>query len=728
MSRVLLHFDFDWWSAYQADATPGLSPLLLAQEANRGANVFGVVHARHVHGLWENHPESHAQSFHAEGFRMAPPLSTPEGWATLLGSIEACEGLEGRLTVVLISGSRSVLEKTSAIREKADELVIWLEGEAELGMDDAGTRVDRISRVFRLQEPGCCVVLDFEGLVELVATCPWATDIESILERLHHAMSRFGRPTLQLAFADWHMLPVLRDRAGDPMTHEVQALLRVKGYKTVEVHSELPDQTDLERSITRNLHQECSDGTVLFVGRSEVFHKVQPLLTQTGRDIHFWSDYSTTVPDGISWQPLEDVLSGAESEGDTTVGASVADQRLLPGLWSRVALFVDRLMQGAQQEWIGERRLAKALATDAPFVSGIEQSRSLLASAVSQSILHREEAEGRGREASYRINVNHPLLVFIRNLLKSLIEELGEDPGNGRGHPLHALVDRLSSADGFGPHHHVDRRGLLCWINYLVDEGVLIRFNGTHPESGTGPVPCIAFSPAAPPSEKVEITEDAKTNGSPKARHGVQASASKVPSHIRELLLVAVDNYLARHRRAAAPAATIRKHMAFCSGRLVDDAIRECVRVGDIRMSRQSGTRSMGKNGGLILNQESRAVRQALSRRDRVLTLLKQMAPMGQPIGEERMYSELINNARIRDRDEASAWVALFLREHLLERERQLAVGVGPSYTLALDDPILMQAQRRFSTKDYRRKDGRRHGRAPTRRGSDRSIGRRRRT
>jgi hypothetical protein len=101
---------------------------------------------------------------------------------------------------------------------------------------------------------------------------------------------------------------------------------------------------------------------------------------------------------------------------------------------------------------------------------------------------------------------------------------------------------------------------------------------------------------------------------------------------------------------------------------------------------------------------------------------------MGQPIGEERMYSELINNARMKDRDEASAWIALFLKEHLLKRERQLAVGVGPSYTVALDDPILLQAQSRFGAKDYRRKDGRRHARSTTRRGSGRQTGRRRRT
>jgi hypothetical protein len=726
VSRVLLHIDFDWWKAHQADALRHLSPLLLAQEAGRAANVYGVVYTRRVHALWETHPESDAQSFRAEGFHLSPSLSTPEGWATLKESFEASQGSGQRLTVVLISGDRSVVEKTKAVRKGADELVIWLEGEMVVEAD-AGIRVDTLSRVFQLRDPGCCLILDFQGFVELVASRPEATDVESILDRLHNAARRFGAPTFQLAFADWHMLPVLRDRAGDPMTHEVQALLRAKGYKTVEVHSELSDQTDLSQSIARSLRGECAEDTVLFVGRSTVFDRLEPVLNQTGREISSWSDYAATVPEGISWQPLEDVLSESERR-DGTSAVSTTDERLLPGLWSRVALFADRLMQDAEHERIGEKRLAKALATDAPFVSGIDQSRSLLVSAVAQGILTKHESKGRGGEPSYQINVDHPLLVFIQELLKRLVEVLGEEPGNGGGRPLSALVDDLASAERFASKHQLDRRGLLCWINYLVEEGVLIRFGASHPEYGTGTVPCVAFSPAVPPAEKESVVKDTKRDSSPKARQSTQSSTSKAPAHVRDLLLVAVDNHIVRHRRAAAPASIVRRHMAFCPGRIVDDVLRECIRVGDIKTARQSSVRSAGKNVGLTLNQDSKAVRNALSRRDRVLGLLKQMAPMGQPIGEERLYGELISKARFRDREEVSSWVALFLNEHLLKKERQLAVGIGPSYTQTLDDPNLMQAQRRFGGKDYRRKNGRRRGKATPRRGSGRPTGRRRRT
>lgn len=721
MKRVALHIDFDWLKSFLTREGYTLTPSLLSQGLDQAAFGLGVRGGRWVHANWMDHPASLAESFMFEGFRCGDSLTSSSGWDQFLNSLSNESRASSDLTVVLVSGNNDFLDTTAQLREYASELVVW-HGMADGSHSVEGwDRVDSVERLLRLRQSGSTIVVDFGGLMEEVGGKPWAVDVETILERIDKAVHRLGAVTQRIAFADWHRLPVLRDREGNPVTHETERLCSNAGYRTLDAAS--PDDRAARANLFRTLEtfwdQRGLPDTAVLVGDAFTYSDFLESPLASVRETHIWSRREPENMPWVSWQPIEDVFTSKE---EVTQGSEEAGHQspLLPGLWSRVGLFMDRLLSASGTECIAGSVLSSALSHGATYVKNPAQTRLIISLAVNHELLLCQE-KASGRDMLFALNQNHPEVLLIRDLLQALLNELGEDPGQGEGAPLAPLMDRLLSSELLGDSGRVDKNSLRCWMGFLVDEGILLRFKGADPALGSNPVTCIAFCPVQPASTPVP-----EQKSRPRVERSRRPQTTKAPpptkssGTLREHLIIVMDNYAVRHGKQWVPHSAIRRQLAGLAERVIEAAIREGVRQGDFLSGRQ-GTGAPGhQKGGISLNEDSRLVRQTLSRKDRIIGLLRHMAPMGQPMGEARIRQAMVQSARLRNQEEAALWLTILQKERLLKRERQIVTESGPSYVLSLDDPVVTRLQNRY----FSRESG---GRGKRRTGTSGSRGLRRR-
>ncbi len=702
MKRVVLHIDFEWLKSYMARKGYPLTPSLLSQGLDQAAFGLGVRGGRWVHANWMDHPASLAESFMFEGFRCADSLTSSSGWAQFLSSLSNESRASSDLTMVLVSGNNDFLETTAQLREYASEIAVWR------GMTDGSDsvegwdRVDSVERLLQLRQSGSTIVVDFGGLMEAVWEKPWAEDVETILERTDKAVHRLGAVTQRIAFADWHRLPVLRDREGNPVTHETERLCRNAGYKTLDAAS--PDDRAARANLFRTLEtfwdQRGLLDTAVLVGDAFTYPDFLESPLGFARETYIWSRREPENMPWVSWQPIEDVLT---LKKEVTQGSEEAGHQspLLPGLWSRVGLFMDRLLSASGTECIAGSVLSSALSRGAMYAKNPAQTKLIISLAVNHELLLCQE-KASGRDMLFALNQNHPEVLLIRDLLQALLHELGEDPGQGEGVPLAPLMDRLLSNELLGDSGRVDKNSLRCWIGFLVDEGILLRFKGADPALGSNPVTSIAFCPIQPASASAPEQERRARVEKPRRPQSTKAPPrARSSGTLREHLIVVMDNYTVRHgKKQWVPHSAIRRQLAGLAERVIEAAVREGVRQGDFISGRQGPEAPGHQKGGISLNEDSRFVRQTLSRKDRIIGLLRQMAPMGQPMGEARIRQAMVQRARLRNQEEAALWLTILQKERLLKRERQIVTESGPSYVLSLDDPVVTRLQNRHFSRE----------------------------
>jgi len=253
-------------------------------------------------------------------------------------------------------------------------------------------------------------------------------------------------------------------------------------------------------------------------------------------------------------------------------------------------------------------------------------------------------------------------------------------------------VEELVSRPALGQAQSQDRRSILAWLNFLVDEGILMRFGGPSADGGEV-VPSLAFSPA--PLKGVQVPTHSTQRPRGPQRPERQAPA-RVPPRLREHLIMVVDTYAIRHGRPAAPISAVRKALAEYGGNLVEAAVREGGRTGDLQSTK-------GAPGSLSLNQQSKFVRLVVGRKNKAISMLKQMAPMGQPIGEARIKTAFAEALNLRD-EEVGDLLGLLLKERILRREPQIVTSGGPSYTLSLEDAAVLRAHAHAMSRDAGRR------------------------
>jgi len=698
MISTALHVDYDWVMGHLAAEGYPLTPSLLAQELVRATNGLGSPRSRCVHGDWSKHPQWVVDSFVAQGFLTAPSLPTKAGWQHLLDMLESEGGFSDKLSLILVSGTGALLRRAEHLSSQAKELVLWGGGFAPNRSVEGWDRVDSLVRVLGLAEAAVCVIVDFEGLIDCLWGQPGVFDIETVLERLEDAAGQVGRVSGRVAFADWHRLPILRDRNGDPLTFEVEGLLKNAGYQTDEVALSGDDETKPAGRIANILDRTDSLNAAILTGKLNGLEKIIPLFRNRVNEVHVWCDAAPPSLSGVEWRLLGDVFTGGD-EIDSAGGERGSPSVFLPGLWSRVALLADRVVLKSGDEWVPASLLVSALVHDSSFVNSESQAEALLSFAFSKGLFARREKRTGEREGegSYKIDVTHPEIVLMRDLLSGLVEEIGPDPGDGQGKPVVEVLKRLSEKEGGDSKRLLSSNLLHCWINFFVDEGILIRFNGTNCPGGAGLGPYIAFSPSPELASTKNPAVRAKVEKEPKrATPRKPSTRPQAPTKTREHLVLVIDNHAVRHGKAFVPMSVIKKRLASYGDAVLTETIRESQQQGDFETGgRGPGSRYRGKDG-LILNHESKFVTQVLTRRDRIIGLLKRMAPMGQPIGEGRIQGALVEQARLRGNEEVDVWISMLIREGILKRERQLVTTYGPSYVLSMDDRVVVRASQRY--------------------------------
>ena len=671
MKRVSVYVDFD--STCEV-LESGLTPSLFAQRLTAAASVLGQLGGTHCHAEWFRHPASIRDAFEGEGWECGEPLTSPAAWRAVKEELARDRTMVNDLAVVVVSSNKGLATRADELREYASEIVFWHGGSVLRGAS-GWDRVDSLPRILDIADAGVTVVVDVQGLVASGWSAQDMTDVDSLLAAIERAVSRLGRASSRVAFADWHTLPVMRNREGDPITHEAEGIFRRAGYGTplvppLSLGQPLPDEV-----VVALEHLEYAQDVVL-VGRSQVVVAQARLLEGRAARIHLWSDERPDTPAWIAWRPLVEVLENPPSAVTAIHGDG---GRLLPSLWSRIGLLTDRAIADAGAEAIADGDLVAILINGAPFIRRSDQALALISQGVSRGTLV-EIAKPDGRGSQFRINDDDRGIIFMRDLLKALMEILGEGPGEGTGVPVCAVIDALMDRPTLSSERSQNRRSLLAWLNFLVDEGILVRFGVPAPE-GAGTVPGLAFSPL--PLKGVQVPAPAAPLARGPVRSPRQAPAH-VPPRLREHLIMVVDIYAVRHGRPAAPIAAVRKALAEYGGHQVEAAVREGGRIGDLQTTK-------GAPGSLALNQQSKFVRLVVGRKNTAISMLKQMAPMGQPIGEARIKSAFTDALNIRD-DEVGDLLNLLLKERILRREPQIMTSGGPSYTLSLEDAAVLRA------------------------------------
>ncbi|MCU0610786.1 MAG: hypothetical protein MUE60_03230 [Candidatus Eisenbacteria bacterium] len=691
MKRVSVHLDYDTIHEVQ---DVGLTPSLLSQRVKSAAMVLGHIGGTFCHAEWAKYPASCREAFEAEGWSCGEPLATAAGWTTLKDELARDRGMVQELTVIMASSNRGLASRAKELRESAAEVVFWFAGTGPWPSAQGWDRTDSLTRVLGLSEGGVCLVVDVQGLVESSWSVQGMVDVESLLDALGLAVGRMGAVSGRVALADWHTLPVMRNKDGDPITNEAEALFRKAGYLTPVVPPLVPGQPlpeDAAKALERLGH--CRD--LLIVGRGPVAAALARSRESNSDSIHLWSDERPDTPGWVAWQPIADAL---RASAGASRPLSTSERSLMPGVWARVGLFTDRAIAGMGAETIAAGDLVAALLSGMSFVRRPDQALALIREAVSRGTL-REVDGTRPDEQRYVINDEDPGLAFIRDLLKALIEMLGEGPGEGQGVPVPQVLDGLSTRLTTGEGGTRDPRVFLAWLNLLVDEGILLRFPGAAAD-GTEGASRLAFSPA--PLKDVEVP--APSTGHAKAHiPPSRPSPVRVPPRLREHLIIVLDNYSVRHGKSAAPLSVVRKALSEYGGNLVEAAVREGIRSGDLQPLK-------GAPGTLAISQQSKFAQLVVGRKNKAVSALKRMAPMGQPISEARIRSTFSDSLKVRD-DEAGELLSLLLKERILRREPQIMTSGGPSYTLALEDTAVVRAHEHAMSRDARR--GRPGGEGP---------------
>lgn len=693
MKRVSIHVDYD--SIREMES--GLTPSLLAQRMAAAAQVLGHVGGRWCYGTWSQLPASVRDSFESEGWRCADPLASPDVWRDFKDSVGRDRAIVSDLVVVVVSSNKTVSSRDKELRDLADEIVLWHGGDRPPNGRE-WDRIDSLPRVLGLVEPSVAVVVDVPGLVASTWSAHGMVDIESVLEALERATARVGPVVTRVALADWHTLPVMRNRDGEPITHEAELVFRRAGYGTPAVPP-ISDREPLPEEVTAVFDRLATAQDLILVGRTPVIRPQMRLLEPKASRVHLWSDERPDVPEWVSWRSLAAVL---EQPPATALPWS-ADDHLVPGLWCRIGLLTDKVTVDSGADAIGAGDLVAAMVRSAPYVRRPDQALALIAGAVRRGTL-REMASPDGGETRYRINDDDPGIAFLRTLLRTLIGILGEGVGEGNGLPSTSVLDALVSSTDLGGTRPLDRTSLMAWVNFLVDEGILLRFQGASAEGSL--VPCLAFSPS--PLKDVAVPPPSQSHAKTPSRLQRTATAVRVPPKLRDYVIMAVDNYALRHGRGGAPMAALRKALGEFGGPVVEAAVREGSRLGDLHVPR-------GTPSTVSVSNQSKYSRLVIGRKNRAISMLKQMAPMGQPIGEARIKKAFLESLNLRD-DEAGDLLSFLFKERILRRESQIVTSGGPSYTLSLDDAAVVRAHEHAMSRDStRRRFGGEHPRAHAR-------------
>ncbi|MBN1423345.1 hypothetical protein JXA88_02210 [Candidatus Fermentibacteria bacterium] len=683
MKRISLLVDYD---TIHDILDQGLTPSLFAQRIVSAASVLGHRGATWCHAEWTNHPASVRDSFETEGWQCGEPLTSTAGWRAMKAQLARDRAMAEDLTVVMVSADRALAGRASDLRQDASEVVLWL-AKPQSDKVAGWHRVDSLTRVLGLSEGGVAVVVDVQGLVASSWTVQTSVDVDSLIERLEAALCHLGQVTWRTALADWHTLPVMRNKAGEPITHEAETLFHKAGYSTPLVPPIVPGTT-LPDEVAKAMERMSPVSELVVVGRTEVVAQLARLLEPHAGHIHLWCDAQPDLPAWVAWHPI-----GAElSKPMARVSSSVGSERM-PGLWSRIGLFTDRVVAERGGDSIGEGDLVAALVSDATFVRRADQAFALVRAAASRGTLLETGDESRGGKR-YRINEGDRGLALMRDIIKALLELLGDGPGEGTGVPVSLVVDGLVSRCTSTEELPQDRRTLQAWLNFLVDEGLLVRFKGASGEDGQ-PLACLAFSPSPLRGVEVPAPSRGQERGHPRPQ---KPTPVRVPPRLREHLIVAVDNYAVRHGKPVAPLGAVRKSLAEYGGALIDAAVREAARSGDLQASK-------GSPGSLALNHQSKFVRLVVARKNKAVAMLKHMAPMGQPIGEARIRSAFVESLRVRD-DEAGELLTMLLKDRMLRKEPQIVTSNGLSYTLSMDDPAVVRAHEHTASRPGRGRFG----------------------
>ncbi len=663
MKRVSVHIDVDTMGGMLAS---GFTPSMFVQRITAAARAFGPPGGRRCHGDWSRYPASLREALEAEGWYCLDPLLSPAGWRSLKALIARDRQISPELTLLVVSGNRGLASRAAELREYASELLWWNEGN---GVSATGwDRLDSLKRVLGVGGGDTAVIVDVNGLVGAVWPPEGVVNLDALLDRLRGALTSMGQTGPRIALADWHTLPVMRDASGDPITHEAEALFRKAGFATPTIppltSAELPEEVT---TIATRL-EPCE--SLVIVGRAEIALALGRIVAPKAARIHLWCDVAPTVPEWISTSLVEDVLAGG-----STPRLPLADDDSLPSLWSRIGLLADRLVAESGADAVDAGDLLAAMTSLAPFVRKQEHALALVEGAVSKGVLRQVEVEG---NVSYQINDENPHVSLMRDMLKALVEILGEGPGNGTGVPVDRVIDALLT-QGCVQNRLKGRESILAWLNFFVDEGLLLRFKG--PSERGDLVPCLAFAPL--PVKRPAAPGPTPTGSRTQVRQR-KTPVVRIPAGLREQVIMAVDTYAIRHGRAPAPISGVRRVLSEHGPAVIEAAVREGIRMGDLVAAK-------GAAGSVSVNPNSRFARVVVGRKNRAIFLLKQMAPMGQPIGESRIKNSFMESLNLKD-DESADLLAYLLRERIVRREPQIMTSGGPSYTLSLEDPAVMKA------------------------------------
>ena len=126
----------------------------------------------------------------------------------------------------------------------------------------------------------------------------------------------------------------------------------------------------------------------------------------------------------------------------------------------------------------------------------------------------------------------------------------------------------------------------LSQVELFIDEGILIRFQGTNSLVGADLVPCIAFSPSPEFASAKKPALRAKAEKEPKraSQRKPSTRSQAPPMRTREHLVLVIDNYAVRHGKAFVPLSVIKKRLASYGEAVLTETIRESQQQGDFQI------------------------------------------------------------------------------------------------------------------------------------------------
>jgi|GEM_PF-3198654 len=677
MKNVSVYLDLDWVTTYLQESGFALTTALIAQQILRSAHPFGTIKRAVAYGDPANVTEGVKETLDAEGFRFAAqPVE-----ALLLEEDGADEFSEE--TILLISGNVDAPLPFEKIRKNGCDLVLW-HGSEDTADPHNWDRTDILNRVMKLHMNGIGVFVDFEGLVSAIWESSCCEDVESLLECIDSTVGVEGTILTKVACADWHTLRVLRDRDGNPITHEAERICRNAGYMTFDAAQGRIDTcvSALEHLLSRGSMMD----SVVYVG-GDIGKEMGEALDRFAGTVDYWAPVPIAVSSGHRWRNVKDMFNGSDGIAGEQTGFDTSD--FVPGLWSRVGLHVDRILSANGHEWISGAQLSRHFTKYLGIIKIQKQAEVLIHTGVRNGVIRRR-ARGSFHRDLFTLNEAHKELVLIRELLKSLLEIIGNDPTRLRAVPVYDVVDRLRDTKFSVSGTPLSKESIRSWLSFLVDEGILLRLTLPDSRDGTISVPSLTFSPE-PPSVRAEQT---KKNEAPTAlakNDSKKKNASRSRStELIDYIIVTVDNYMIRHGKDHAPVQAIKRQIAGYGDRAVSGAIQQGLKNRDFIASRRGNDKDPTRNGIISLGTESQHVRQVISKKQRVIDLLRRMAPMGQPMGEGRIRSAFVNDLRMRNEKEATEWITILRKEGLLKPD-QIVSELGQSFTLSLDDPVVVK-------------------------------------